>query len=62
MNRPVYLDYAATTPVDPRVAAAMARCLEMEGEFGNPASSHEYGHAAAALVDDAVDAEIAAMA
>ena len=59
MNRPVYLDYAATTPVDPRVAAAMARCLEAEGEFGNPASSHEYGHAAAALIE-AARAQVAA--
>jgi cysteine desulfurase len=53
MNRPVYLDHAATTPVDPRVAAAMAQCLGMQGEFGNPASSHEFGHAAATLVEQA---------
>jgi cysteine desulfurase len=54
MSRPVYLDYAATTPVDPRVAAAMARCLTAEGEFGNPASaSHAFGDAAAALVETA---------
>jgi cysteine desulfurase len=53
MNRPVYLDHAATTPIDPRVAAAMAQCLGMQGEFGNPASSHEFGHAAAALVEQA---------
>jgi len=54
MKRPVYLDNAATTPVDPRVAAAMAQCLTAEGEFGNPASaSHEYGDAAALLVDTA---------
>jgi cysteine desulfurase len=54
MNRPVYLDYAATTPVDPRVAAAMAQCLTWEGEFGNPASaSHEFGDAAGALVETA---------
>src|SRR5277367_6516757 len=54
MNRPVYLDYAATTPVDPRVAAAMAQCLTLEGEFGNPASaSHEFGDAAGALVETA---------
>jgi cysteine desulfurase len=54
MNRAVYLDYAATTPVDPRVAAAMARCLTLEGEFGNPASaSHEFGDAAGALVETA---------
>jgi cysteine desulfurase len=54
MNRPVYLDYAATTPVDPRVAAAMAQCLTAEGEFGNPASaSHQYGETAGALVETA---------
>jgi cysteine desulfurase len=52
--RPVYLDYAATTPVDPRVAAAMAQCLGSEGEFGNAASaSHSYGDAAAAMVETA---------
>jgi cysteine desulfurase len=54
VSRPVYLDYAATTPVDPRVAAAMAQCLSFDGEFGNPASaSHDYGDAAAALVETA---------
>jgi cysteine desulfurase len=54
MYRPVYLDHAATTPVDPRVAAAMAQCLTMDGEFGNPASaSHAYGDAAGALVETA---------
>jgi cysteine desulfurase len=54
MLRPVYLDHAATTPVDPRVAAAMAQCLTVEGEFGNPASaSHSYGDAAGALVETA---------
>ena len=43
-SKPVYLDYAATTPVDPRVAEAMAACLTMEGSFANPASrSHIYG-------------------
>jgi len=54
MSRPVYLDHAATTPVDPRVAAAMAKCLTAEGAFGNPASaSHAFGDAAAALVETA---------
>ncbi len=54
MNRAVYLDYAATTPVDPRVAAAMAQCLTADGEFGNPSSmSHDYGDAAADLVEKA---------
>jgi cysteine desulfurase len=54
LDRPVYLDHAATTPVDPRVAAAMAQCLTAEGTFGNPASvSHAFGDAAAALVETA---------
>ncbi|MEC8299759.1 MAG: IscS subfamily cysteine desulfurase, partial [Pseudomonadota bacterium] len=36
--------YAATTPVDPRVAEKMSECLSTEGKFGNPASrSHKYG-------------------
>lgn len=42
--KPVYLDYAATTPVDPLVAEAMTACLTMDGTFANPASrSHVYG-------------------
>ena len=41
---PVYLDYSATTPVDPRVAEKMCTYLTPDGDFGNPASrSHEYG-------------------
>lgn len=44
MQAPVYLDYLATTPVDPRVAEVMAGHLGMDGVFGNPASrSHAYG-------------------
>lgn len=44
MKRPIYLDYSATTPVDPRVAQKMIECLTLEGNFGNPASrSHAYG-------------------
>lgn len=44
MKLPIYLDYAATTPVDPRVAAKMMQYLTMDGEFGNPASrSHRFG-------------------
>ena len=47
--QPVYLDYAATTPVAPEVAARMAECLTREGTFGNPGSaSHAYGEAASA--------------
>lgn len=52
--RPVYLDYAATTPVDPRVAHKMSDCLMLDGVFGNPASdSHLYGWEAEELVEEA---------
>lgn len=54
MKPPIYLDYMATTPVDPRVAERMATFLTRDGTFGNPASeSHAYGHAAAACVESA---------
>jgi cysteine desulfurase len=44
MNLPLYFDYSATTPVDPRVAEKMYTCLTQEGNFGNAASrSHLYG-------------------
>lgn len=49
----IYLDYAATTPVDPRVATKMAECLMLDGVFGNPSSTHEYGIAAKNLVEEA---------
>jgi cysteine desulfurase len=49
----VYLDYAATTPVDPRVAAAMSACLGVDGDFGNASSAHALGRAAAARIDAA---------
>ena len=52
-TRPIYMDYAATTPVDPRVAARMADALTAEGAFGNPASVHAYGRAARQLVETA---------
>jgi cysteine desulfurase len=52
-DAPVYLDYAATSPVDPRVAAAMHQCLTRDGVFGNPASMHVYGSAARARVEQA---------
>ena len=53
---PIYLDYSATTPIDPRVAAKMAECLTIEGNFGNPASrSHSFGWTAEAAVDRARD-------
>ncbi len=49
----IYLDYAATTPADPAVVAAMAACLGPEGRFGNPSSAHLFGEAAAVVVAEA---------
>ncbi|HEY9036125.1 MAG TPA: IscS subfamily cysteine desulfurase [Pseudomonadales bacterium] len=52
MKLPVYLDYSATTPVDPRVAERMCECLTLEGNFGNPASrSHQFGWKAEEAVE-----------
>ena len=57
----VYLDYSATTPVDPRVAQRMSGCLLTEGAFGNPASrSHVYGWEAEELVE-AARAQVASL-
>ena len=54
MTNAVYLDYAATTPVDPRVAQKMSACLLVEGNFGNPASrSHVFGWQAEEAVEEA---------
>lgn len=54
MQLPIYLDYAATTPVDPAVAAKMMECLTIEGNFGNPASrSHLIGWKAEEAVEEA---------
>jgi cysteine desulfurase len=52
-DRSIYLDYAATTPVDPRVEAAMAPFARRV--FGNPSSLHAAGRAARAAIDDARD-------
>jgi len=57
---PVYLDYAATTPVDAEVAQAMSECLTAAGDFGNPSSMHAYGLAAAARIERA-RAQVAAL-
>lgn len=57
--KPVYLDYAATTPVDPRVAEKMHACLTMDGIFGNPSSLHLYGMLARQEVEQARE-EVAA--
>jgi len=48
-NGPIYLDYNATTPVDPAVVEAMLPYLSLH--FGNPSSSHRYGHRAHEAVD-----------
>lgn len=54
LQLPIYFDYSATTPVDPRVAEAMMNCLTMAGNFGNPASrSHAFGWKAEEAVEQA---------
>lgn len=52
MSRPpIYLDYAATTPVASSVAAAMVECLTADGDFGNASSAtHVFGKKAAARI------------
>jgi len=48
---PIYLDYNATTPVDPAVVEAMLPYLSLH--FGNPSSSHTYGFKANQALDTA---------
>ena len=53
-RKPIYFDYAATTPVDPRVAEKMMQYLTLDGVFGNPASrSHHFGWQADEAVETA---------
>jgi cysteine desulfurase len=49
--RPIYLDYNASTPIDPRVAAVMRPLLD--GPFANPSATHKGGRAARALLERA---------
>jgi cysteine desulfurase len=51
MDKPIYLDYNATTPIDPEVAEAMLPVLYEH--FGNPSSAHDYGWAAHSIVEEA---------
>ena len=54
MDEAVYLDYAATTPVDPEIVEEMVRFLGPDGVFGNPASrSHRFGREAKEAVKKA---------
>ncbi len=56
ITRPVYLDYAAATPTDPRVIKEMVSCMGIEGAFANPhAKDHVYGWEAAEAVETARD-------
>ena len=54
MNQAIYMDYAATTPIDGRVLKLMSRYMGIEGVFGNPASrTHEFGWLAEEAVENA---------
>jgi cysteine desulfurase len=58
---PVYLDYAATTPVDPAVAEALVRCLTEADGLGNASSiTHRFGRRVAERIEQA-RAEVAAL-
>lgn len=53
MLKPVYLDYAATTPVDKAVVNEMNKYLSYDGIYGNPSSSHSFGFLAEQAVESA---------
>lgn len=56
----IYLDYAATTPVDPRVSQKMLQYLDAESAFGNAASNHSFGRVAKEAIEEA-RAQVAAL-
>lgn len=51
LNRPIYLDYMASTPVDSRVVEKMLTCLTTDGYYANPSSNHQYGFEAAEQIE-----------
>src|SRR3990167_1389547 len=53
MQKHIYLDYAATTPIDPRVATKLWNALTDKFLFGNPSSTHFYGQQAKEAVEKA---------
>ncbi|STY29106.1 cysteine desulfurase [Legionella wadsworthii] len=54
IKKPIYFDYMATTPVDPRVIERMVHYLGPDGDYGNPSSvTHEYGRVASVAVENA---------
>ena len=58
MQLPIYLDYASTTPADPRVVKKMQECLSLDGNFGNPASrSHAFGWKAEEATEEVAPVE-----
>ena len=61
LQLPIYLDYMATTPVDPKVAQKMSDFLLPSGTFGNPAShTHKFGYEAQQAVQTAKE-QVAAL-
>ena len=54
MSQSVYLDNAATTPLDPRVLEAMLECMRLDGDYANPSSvAHAPGRRARERVERA---------
>src|SRR6185437_4965343 len=53
MSLPIYLDYAATTPVDPRVVLAIEACLTNPAQIGNAHAEHAYGLKAREIIEEA---------